>query len=50
MRNSLRLELQKKKTVIINTKYGVEFLGAFIKHFRNYLSNKTLKRMKIHLY
>ena len=33
MRNSLRLELQKKKAVIIDTKYGVEFLGGIYQAF-----------------
>ena len=50
MMNSLHLEIQKKKTHIINVKYGVEFLGAFIKPYRTYISNKTVKRMNKNLY
>lgn len=50
MRNSLYLDVQKKKTQIINIKYGVEFLGAFIKPYRTYLSTKTIRRMRKHLH
>ena len=50
MMNSLHLEIQKKKTHIINVKYGVEFLGAFIKPYRTYISNKTVRRMNKNLY
>lgn len=46
LRTNLHLEIQKKKTHIINTKYGVEFLGGFVKHHRIYVSNKTLRRMR----
>lgn len=50
MMNSLHLEIQKKKTHIINVKYGVEFLGAFIKPYRTYISNKTVRRMNKNLH
>jgi retron-type reverse transcriptase len=50
MMNSLHLEIQNKKTNIINIKYGVEFLGAFIKPYRTYISNKTVRRMNKNLY
>ena len=43
--DKLLLETNKGKTQIINYKHGVEFLGAFIKPFRNYISNNTLKRI-----
>lgn len=48
--DSLHLEIQRKKTHIIDVKYGVEFLGVFVKPYRTYLSNKTVKRIKRHLY
>ena len=50
MMNSLHLEIQTKKTQIINVKHGVEFLGGFVKPYRTYLSNKTIRRMRRHLY
>lgn len=50
MKNELCLDIQKKKTHIINVKYGVDFLGAFIKQNRTYVSNKTIKRINRHLY
>lgn len=48
--SSLHLEIQTKKTQIINVKHGVEFLGGFVKPYRIYLSNKTIRRMRRHLY
>ena len=50
MNEELNLEIQPKKTVIIDIKCGVEFLGGFIKPYRTYLSNKTIKRMNRRLY
>ena len=50
MDKELNLEIQSKKTVIIDIKYGVEFLGGFIKPYRTYLSNNTIKRMNRRLY
>ena len=50
MMSSLHLEIQTKKTQIINVKHGVEFLGGFVKPYRIYLSNKTIRRMRRHLY
>lgn len=41
----LQLEVSSEKTTIKNVKYGIEFLGAFIKPNRIYISNKTLKRI-----
>lgn len=46
LRENLHLELQKGKLHICNVKYGVEFLGAFIKPFRMYISNQCLRRIK----
>jgi len=45
LKENLQLELHRGKTKIINVKYGVEFLGAFIKPFRIYIANQSLKRM-----
>ena len=45
MQEKLYLEIQKRKTHIINIKQGVEFLGAFIKPYRTYVSNSSIKRM-----
>ena len=33
----------------MNVKYGVEFLGAFIKPYRTYISNSTLNRVNKNL-
>ena len=50
MKKELCLEIQNKKTRIIDVNNGIEFLGAFIKPYRTYISNKTVKRMKKKLY
>lgn len=49
-KKELHLEIQNKKTRIIDVNNGIEFLGAFIKPYRTYISNKTVKRMKKKLY
>lgn len=41
----LELDIHKGKTKIINVRYGVEFLGAFIKPYRTYINSGTIKRM-----
>lgn len=41
----LSLRLHPDKTFICEAKYGVEFLGAYVKPYRNYVRNSTLKRM-----
>ena len=41
----LHLDINKGKTRIINVRYGVEFLGGYIKPFRTYISNQSLRRM-----
>lgn len=46
LRDNLGLELHKGKLQIIDAAYGVEFLGAYIKPFRTYVSNATLRRTK----
>lgn len=35
---------------ITNIKQGIEFLGAFMKPYITYISNKTLKRIKYKLF
>lgn len=42
----LGLSLHEGKTLIVDVRYGVEFLGAYLKPWRMYLGNKCLKRMK----
>ena len=46
LKETLYLDVQQGKTQIKNIKYGVEFLGAYIKTYRRYISNSTLRRMK----
>lgn len=46
VKDGLGLELQKGKSVLRDVRYGVEFLGAFIKPFRTYVSNESLRRMR----
>lgn len=38
--------LNRKKTKIVNAYYGVSFLGAYLKPYRRYALNKTLKYIK----
>lgn len=45
LKNRLGLELNMRKTRIFNVNQGVEFLGAFIKPFRTYVSNSSLCRI-----
>ena len=44
--DELYLQLHMGKLRINNVRHGVEFLGAFIKPYRDYVSNKTYKRIK----
>ena len=46
LRDSLGLELSWDKIRIVDVRYGVEFLGAYIKPFRTYVSSSSLARMK----
>ena len=46
LRERLGLEVNLGKTVIHDVRYGVGFLGAFLKPFRRYASNSTLRRMR----
>lgn len=46
---NLNLEIQTNKVQIKDIKYGIEFLGAYIKPYREYISNKTIRRIKLKL-
>jgi hypothetical protein len=41
LKDNLLLELHPKKIYLQSTEHGVSFLGAFIKHHRKYILNKT---------
>ena len=43
--NHLSLEIHKGKQTIVDVRRGVEFLGAYIKPFRLYVSNTTMRRV-----
>lgn len=45
LEDTLHLSLHMGKTRIYECSHGVEFLGAFIKPYRTYISNQCLKRM-----
>lgn len=46
LQNNLGLKIHPYKTRIFDAYQGVEFLGAFIKPFRTYISSSTLRRIK----
>jgi len=50
LRERLHLELSENKTRVCDARYGVEFLGAFIKPFRTYVSSRSLRRIRGHLH
>ena len=50
LRERLHLELSDGKTSIVATRHGVEFLGAFVKPFRTYVSGRTLRRIRNHIH
>ena len=50
LKEKLLLDLHMGKTRIINSNYGAEFLGAYIKPNRIYISNQCLRRIKSQLY
>lgn len=50
LRRELGLELNERKTHIVDAYHGVEFLGAYILPFRTYISNSSLTRMKRKLF
>lgn len=46
LREKLGLELHRGKLMITEVHQGVEFLGAYIKPWRTYVSNRTLERIR----
>ena len=44
--DSLGLSVNRNKLQIISSHYGVEFLGAFVKPYRTYISGRTFSRMR----
>lgn len=49
LQNNLGLKIHPYKTRIFDAYQGVEFLGAFIKPFRMYISSSSLRRIKMKL-
>lgn len=47
LKEHLGLELNAGKTRICDVRYGVDFLGAYLKPCRKYINNVTLRRIKI---
>lgn len=43
--DNLSLELHEEKTKIYDVRYGVSFLGAYLKPWRRYIDNKSLWRI-----
>lgn len=43
--NELQLELHKDKLKIDNTRYGTQFLGAYVKPWRSYIANSCARRI-----
>ena len=46
LKEELCLDMHMGKTQIIDVRYGVEFLGAFIKPYRSYICNRSLSRIR----
>ena len=46
LKDKLCLDIHMGKTQIIDVRYGVEFLGAFIKPYRTYICNRSLSRIR----
>jgi len=46
LKEDLCLDMHMGKTQIIDVRYGVEFLGAFIKPYRTYICNRSLSRIR----
>ncbi len=46
LHNFLHLDVNMNKLRIVDAYYGVEFLGAYIKPFRTYISNSSLRRIR----
>lgn len=49
LRRYLFLEINEDKTIICDVRKGVQFLGAYLKPHRRYVSNATLRRMVVKL-
>lgn len=47
LRDTLRLELHMGKTQIHDVNNGVEYLGAYLKPNRRYISSQSLRRMRV---
>ena len=45
LKDRLHLDLHMGKTQVLSVRQGVEFLGAFVKPYRTYISNESLHRM-----
>lgn len=45
LKEHLHLELHMGKLHVVSCQQGVEFLGGFVKPYRNYISNESLDRM-----
>lgn len=50
LKETLELDLHMGKLMIRDVKKGVEFLGAYVKPYRIYVSNPCLRRVKNNLY
>ena len=46
LRHNLKLSIHPHKTRIVNVRYGVEFLGAYLMPHRSYISNSSMYRIK----
>lgn len=46
LHEELGLQLHEGKTMICNARYGVEYLGAYLKPWRTYIGSKTLRHME----
>lgn len=44
LKDRLKLDLHMGKLSLVDTNYGAEFLGGFVKHYRTYVSNNALRR------
>lgn len=49
LKDHLGLELHMGKLQVVNTNYGIEFLGSFVKPYRIYVANKSLERTCQHI-
>ena len=50
LKEELHLDINRGKTIISEVKQGVEFLGAFIKPNRTYISNQSYRRIRQKLF